>query len=125
MIEWWGEDGLYHVTKCTGDLCPGGKWRSEGVDVNGKSFAVEGEYLKVEPPRYLCFTWRHDWEENTAVTTVELEFQKTAEGTLLKLKHHGFTSESSRDDHEKGWKRVLGWLRGYMEKKSALRATRA
>ena len=116
--QWWGEDGLYCVTKWKGELREGGKWRSEGVSAQGKNFAVEGEYLRVEPPRFLSFTWRHDWEEHSSTTIVELEFQKTATGTLLKLRHHGFTSQSSRDDHKNGWGRVLGWLTGYVEKPS-------
>ncbi len=118
MLEWWGEEGFFHATKCTSDVRPGGKWRMECVNAAGKHKTVEGEYLRVESPKYLSFTWKHDWDESNCITTVELTFQKTAKGTLLKLKHHGFTSQTSRDDHKNGWPRVLGWLCGYTEKKS-------
>jgi len=123
MVEWWGEDGFYRVTKWRADLRVGGKWRSDGVSADGKKFAVEGEYLRFDPPKYLSFTWKHDWEENSSVTTVELELHPTRRGTLLKLKHHGFTVQASRDDHKKGWARVLGWLRGYMEKSELTRTS--
>jgi uncharacterized protein YndB with AHSA1/START domain len=123
VVEWWGEEGLYGVKKWTCDVRVGGKWRAEGVKKDGQDFSVEGEYLKVDPPKYLSFTWsKPTWAEDCGMTTVELEFQKTAKGTLLKLKHHGFTNQAIRDDHKQGWPRVLGWLSAYVSKKAPLRA---
>ena len=55
--RWWGQNGLYHVTKSTSDVRPGGKWRSDGVGADGTTFYVEGEYLEVDPPRLLVHTW--------------------------------------------------------------------
>ena len=55
--RWWGQDGLYHVTKSTMDVRPGGKWRSDGRGADGTDFYVEGEYLEVDPPRLLVHTW--------------------------------------------------------------------
>ena len=57
LPKWWGQTGLYHVTKSTMDLRPGGKWRSDGIGADGKAFYVEGEYLEVDPPRLLVHTW--------------------------------------------------------------------
>jgi uncharacterized protein YndB with AHSA1/START domain len=115
FAAWWGEDGLYRVTKWTGDLRPGGKWRSDGLLADGSPFYVEGEYLKVDPPNALSFTWRHDWDEKLSETIVHLEFHKTKEGTLLKLRHSGFATDKALDDHKKGWARVLGWLSTHLE----------
>ncbi len=52
LPKWWGQTGMYHVTKSTMDVRPGGKWRSDGVGADGKTFYVEGEYLEVDPPSY-------------------------------------------------------------------------
>ena len=38
LPKWWGQSDLYHVTKSTMDVRPGGKWRSDGVDTAGKTF---------------------------------------------------------------------------------------
>ena len=122
IVEWWGEEGFYRLKNWTADLRVGGKWHCEGVRPDGTEKSVGGEYLKIEPAKYLSFTWANPtWAEGSGVTTVEIEFHKTAKGTLLKLKHYGFTDQSLRDDHQKGWTRVLGWSKAYVEKKALLR----
>jgi uncharacterized protein YndB with AHSA1/START domain len=57
MPLWWGQKGMYRVTNSNLDVKIGGKWRSEGVGEDGKTFYVEGEYLEVDPPRRLVHTW--------------------------------------------------------------------
>ena len=53
MSQWWGEKGLYRVTENHSDLRPGGKWSS----ADGKPFSVDGEYLEIDRPRLLVYTW--------------------------------------------------------------------
>jgi uncharacterized protein YndB with AHSA1/START domain len=119
LLEWWGDGELCRGDHWHCDLRPGGKWRAEMVGKDGKKNCnVEGEYLRVEPPKFLSFTWRLDRDEDGTVTTVEVEFRATSKGTLLKLKHYGFVSQAIRDEHEKGWATVVGWLRSYVEKKA-------
>ncbi len=48
---WWGSDDMYRTTKHTADLRVGGKWRSEGKGKDGNEFAVEGEFVEIDPPR--------------------------------------------------------------------------
>ena len=36
MPQWWGQSGLYTLTKSTMDVRPGGKWRSGGAVVMRK-----------------------------------------------------------------------------------------
>lgn len=115
LLAWWGDDATYRGTRWERDLRVGGKWRSEGQAASGKSFAVWGEYTRVEPPRVLAFTWIHDWDEGKRPeTNVLIELSRTASGTHLRLTHSGFASEPMRDDHHKGWKQVLGWLQRYL-----------
>jgi len=57
MTRWWGQSGMYRITEWKADLRPGGKWSSVGVDADGTSFRVDGEYLEVDPPRLLVHTW--------------------------------------------------------------------
>ena len=75
LPKWWGQTGLYHVTKSTMDVRPGGKWRSDGVGADGKTFYVEGEYLEVDPPRLLVHTWiaSYSGPEKTEKTVVRWE----------------------------------------------------
>lgn len=130
LPKWWGRSDLYRVTKSTADFRPGGKWRSEGVDADGKSFYVEGEYLEVDPPHLVVHTWIGSYDGPHAQKTVvrwELEPhtvhglhpsgpKKSGTGTLVRVRHEGFAGNfASANSHGEGWKRVLGWLEAYVE----------
>jgi uncharacterized protein YndB with AHSA1/START domain len=126
LPRWWGQDGLYRVTKTSIDLRPGGKWRSDGVGADGKTFYVEGEYLEVDPPRLLVHTWVGSFHTTKTVVRWELEAQnvhglapngpkKAGTGTLLRIHHEGFAGDlESAKSHTDGWKRVLGWLEAFV-----------
>lgn len=127
--RWWGQQGLYRITDWQGDVRPGGKWRSSGVDAKGAQFHVEGEYLEVDPPHLLVHTWIKSWtgSERTVVRW-ELEPrpvhglqrhgpQRVGTGTLVRIRHDGF-NPATRDaaDHGRGWILVLGWMQSFVEK---------
>jgi uncharacterized protein YndB with AHSA1/START domain len=128
LPRWWGHASLYQVTKSTMDVRPGGKWRSEGVGADGKTFHVEGEYLEVDPPRLLVHTWigSYDGGKKTVVRW-ELEAQnvhglapsgpkKSGTGTLVRVRQEGFAGDLQwASSHGEGWKRVLGWLEAFVE----------
>ena len=117
-LAWWGDDSTYRGTRMESDLRVGGKWRTEGKSTEGKAFAVSGTYTRVDPPRALGFTWNHDWGGSTLPEThVLVELIPTSSGTHLSITHSGFTDARERDDHNRGWGRVLGWLRTYMQKR--------
>jgi uncharacterized protein YndB with AHSA1/START domain len=119
--------GLYHVTKSTMDVRPGGKWRSDGVGADGKEFYVEGEYLEVDPPRKLVHTWIGSYT-GTQKTVVRWELQpqtvnalhpsgpkKSGTGTLVRVTQEGFAGNLEQAKaHGEGWKRVLGWLEKFV-----------
>lgn len=95
MIQWMGRSA---------DLDP----RSGGVlrcDINGRDVAL-GEYVELEPPRRLVFTW--GWDSEDPVTppgssTVEVELTPEGEGTLLRLTHRDLPSAESAEKHRGGW----------------------
>lgn len=127
LPKWWGQDGLYRVTRSTMDVRPGGKWRSEGVGADGTQFYVEGEYLQVDPPKLLVHTWVSSYDSARTVVRWELEPQpvhglhpagprKSGTGTLVRVRQEGFgTNVESARSHGEGWKRVLGWLQAFVE----------
>jgi uncharacterized protein YndB with AHSA1/START domain len=129
MPLWWGQKGLYRVTKSTFDVRVGGKWRSEGVGDDGTTFYVEGEYLEVDPPRRLVHTWMGSYSGPLkTVVRWELEPQdlhglhpagpkKSGTGTLVRVRQDGFAGvPEAASSHGDGWKRVLGWLVAFAEK---------
>ena len=91
------------------DLRVGGRYRIEGP---GAGMAVAGEYVAVEPPHRLVFTWR--WEGEPDETLVTVELTSTGTGTELLLVHERFTDDVQREEHARGWSdcldRLPGWL---------------
>jgi uncharacterized protein YndB with AHSA1/START domain len=92
------------------DLRVGGRFRIDGP---GAGTAVAGEYVAVDPPRRLVFTWRWDGELDETLVTVELRPIQT--GTELVLVHERFATEALRDDHAKGWADCLDRMPGWLE----------
>jgi uncharacterized protein YndB with AHSA1/START domain len=129
MPLWWGQKGLYRITEWKADLRVGGKWSSDGMGADGKSFRVEGEYLEIDPPRLLVHTWLPSWAHPVkTVVRWELEPQsvhglhpngprKAGTGTLVRVRQEGFAGNIAvATGHSEGWTRVLGWLHRFAEK---------
>ncbi len=127
--QWWGQKGLYRPTESHSDLRPGGKWSGSGLSADGSSYHVEGEYLEIDPPHRLSYTWKASWcHPLETLVHWELESrevhalqhrgpQKVGTGTLLKLRHQGFRGEEKvLAGHRQGWERVLGWVQAFAEK---------
>lgn len=116
LPQWWGQSGMYRVTRMESDLRVKGKWKSIGVGADGKSFAVGGEYVEIDPPRRLVYTWAYSWGE-APETTVAWDLVATDAGTLVKLRHSGFAGQAAAaNDHAQGWLRVFSWVRAFVER---------
>jgi uncharacterized protein YndB with AHSA1/START domain len=101
MVTWMGIAALL-------DPRPGGTLR---IEANGRD-VVLGEYLEVEPPRRVVFTWGFDGEGPPVPpgsSRVEVTFERDGGGTLLKLHHHGLTP-AARELHDEGWAHYLARL---------------
>jgi uncharacterized protein YndB with AHSA1/START domain len=90
------------------DPRPGGGFR---VDM-GPNGWVGGEYVTVEPPSRVVFTW--GWEHDPLVppgtTRVEVTFVPDGAATILRLRHSGFATDAVRDQHRDGWEYLLSRL---------------
>lgn len=86
------------------DPRPGGVYR---VDVSPNDVAV-GEYVELDPPRRVVFTW--GWEGSEHVppgsSTVEVTLTPDGDGTIVRLVHRGLP-EAAVPEHAEGWKHFL------------------
>ena len=127
-VQWWGQKGLYRVSKSHADVRVGGTWYTSGVGADGTEFTVSGQYLEVDPPRLLVHTWNPSYSNlHETVVRWELEPQevhglqsrgpsKVGTGTLVRIRHSGFAGNvKACQDHGEGWKRVLGWMQQFVE----------
>jgi uncharacterized protein YndB with AHSA1/START domain len=88
------------------DAQPGGVYK---IDLNGVD-AVIGEYLEVDPPHRLKFTWSCIGRDHTVpddLSTVEIELIPSGDGTLVRVTHRG-PDRAGRDRHDAGWNYYLG-----------------
>ncbi len=96
MIQWMGRSVEL-------DARPTGALR---CDMNGRNVAG-GEYLVVDPPRRVVFTWGWEGEDSTVEpggSTVEVLLAPDGDGTHLRLVHSGLPTEESAERHEHGWR---------------------
>jgi uncharacterized protein YndB with AHSA1/START domain len=114
VTAWWGSDDLYRTTEWTGEARVGGPWQARGVGADGHTFGVGGEFLEVDAPHTLTYTWKPDWDGGK-VTTVRYRLDPIEGGTRVTIRHVGFDSPESCSSHSDGWIRVLGWLKGHAE----------
>jgi uncharacterized protein YndB with AHSA1/START domain len=128
IMQWWGQKGMYRGKEWKADVRPGGKWSNLGVNEKGEEFTVSGEYLEVDPPRLLVYTWLASWT-GSLKTTVRWELEpkeihglqangprKAGVGTLLRIRHEGFgPAPEACANHAQGWTRVLAWMQAFVE----------
>ena len=100
---------LWMGTSAEMDPQPGGVYR---VNVMGEHMA-RGEYVAVEPPSRVAFTW--GWEDEDAsvrpgASTVEVTLEPDGDGTLVRLVHRNLPDEESRQRHGMGWDHYLSRL---------------
>jgi len=90
------------------DPRPGGVYR---VWMDADRVA-RGEFLEIEPPRRVVFTW--GWEGNDDLppgsTTVELSLQADGDATILLLRQSGLPDGEVAAMHEEGWIMFTGRL---------------
>jgi uncharacterized protein YndB with AHSA1/START domain len=101
MVDWMGVAAML-------DPRPGGTFR---VEANGRDIVL-GEYVEVEPPHRVVFTWGFDGPDPFVApgsTRVEVTLQPDGDGTVLTLVHHGL-EDGARDPHAEGWTHYLARL---------------
>ncbi len=97
MARWMGVDHKL-------DPVPGGVFL---VDVNGRDTTM-GEYLEVDAPRRVVFTW--GWRDSTELppgsSTVEVDLIPDGDATVVQLVHRGLPP-GPMASHAEGWGHYL------------------
>lgn len=100
LLRWMGKEADI-------DPRPGGKF---WLDITGSDIAV-GEYVEVDRPTKLVFTW--GWEGSTDVppgsSVVTFNLSEEGDETVVELVHAGLPGGAS-DQHVEGWTRYLPLL---------------
>ena len=114
LIHWWGLKG-FSMPSHKMDIHPGGIYRCDLKDKNGKDHWVRGVYKEMIEPSHLAFT--HAWEENgelTPETLVTVELYEDEGQSRMVFHQAGFSTLEERDNHEEGWTSSFDRLDQYL-----------
>ena len=99
---WWGMTASF-------DPRPGGEYRIEVIP----GHTASGEFVELDAPRRLVYTFGWEAGENDAnptppgSSTIEIELVPEGVGTVLNFTHRGLTSAEASESHSKGWDHYL------------------
>jgi uncharacterized protein YndB with AHSA1/START domain len=91
------------------DPRPGGSLRIV-MAFPDRTRVIEGEYLALERPHRLTFSWRPQWREPESVVTVS--FEPRGDGETLMTIVHSQLPPASVPDYQRGWGSVCAQLGG-------------
>ncbi len=100
-------DWILQGGSATLDVRVGGSYEMD-MHYNGKGYPHHGEYLEVEPPSRLVFTWISEGT-NWKPSIVTIELFARGEDTELVLTHEGLPDAGSAESHQGGWEEIVTW----------------
>jgi uncharacterized protein YndB with AHSA1/START domain len=103
LAKWWGPHG-FTTPEMDLDLRVGGVYRFAMQPPDGDLFHLTGEFLEIDPPSRLAYTFR--WEEpdpDDRETVVRLSLDDVGGATELSLSHGEFATEARVSLHRSGW----------------------
>jgi uncharacterized protein YndB with AHSA1/START domain len=113
--RWWGPR-LFTTPEIELDLRAGGRYRFTMQPPEGERFHVSGEFLEIDPPSWLSYTFR--WDEPTPddrETVVELTVDQFGAATVLSLWQGEFATGERLVLHRHGWTDSLDKLTALLE----------
>jgi uncharacterized protein YndB with AHSA1/START domain len=104
LLSWWGPAGV-RCTRAEVDLRVGGRYRLGNALPDGREVFIVGEFLQVEPPTLLVYTW---WLEADALDAapaerVSVRFEARGSATEVVVVHERIAEESTKRGHTEGW----------------------
>lgn len=120
----WSNPESLRIWMCPGEVARaevemdfrvGGRFRI--VMFGEREYAQHGEYLEIDPPKRLSFTWVSEWlPEDQAQTRVDVTLEPAGDGeTRIRVVHEALPAGDSYDGHERGWADILRRLDEHLE----------
>jgi uncharacterized protein YndB with AHSA1/START domain len=103
LRRWFHGEPEWETPTAEVDLRVGGSLRLVMRDPKaGEDHGASGEYMVVDPPRRLAFTWKWD-DQDSERQLIELEFTESGGATTVRMTSHGIATEERVDSHREGW----------------------
>lgn len=102
LRRWWHAEHDWETSVAEVDLRVGGALRVVMRNPrDGAEYGGGGQYLEIDPPRRLVFTWY--WDGNDTRQLIEIDFEEADGATTVRFSHRDLWSEEAVRDHEGGW----------------------
>ncbi len=111
LRRWWHAEHDWETTLAEVDLRVGGAVRIVMRDPEKDvEYGGGGQYLEIDPPRRLVFTWY--WDGNDTRQVIEVDFEEADGATTVRFTHRDLWDEEAVRDHEDGWSNCFDNLDG-------------
>lgn len=103
LAKWWGPHG-FTTPEIHLDLRVGGSYRFTMQPPDGAAFHLSGDFLEVQPPDRISFTFR--WDEpdpDDRQTVVVLSLSTVGGATAVSLSQGEFATAGRLELHRRGW----------------------
>jgi len=89
------------------------------IEDSGASLYVTGQFIELERPRRLRFTWScSDWADPSVQSEVRVLLEDHGAGqTLMTIEHEQLPPEQA-DRHQRGWGAIAGQLAGTLSRRA-------
>lgn len=122
--QWMKPEPGMVVPRASMDVRVGGRFRIQMKTAEGEFVTAVGVFQEVKAPERLVYTW--DWEKDGSgeefgevegkTSLVTVEFLKRGERTEMVLIHSRLATVETRDNHARGWGRIVENLATFVEK---------
>ena len=100
---WWGPPGGRCLDAVV-DLRVGGKYRIDNELPDGSTVLIEGEFLAIDDPSSLSYTWSTTGGE---AEVVSVRFEERGSGTEVIVTHRRIGTSTTKQEHKRGWDACL------------------
>ena len=103
LVKWWGPQN-FTIPAAELSLSEGGRYRFRMAPPDGEPFHLSGEFLEIDPPWRLVYTFlREEPTPDDRETVVDLSLGSTGEATRLVLSQGPFLTDERLELHRSGW----------------------
>lgn len=112
LMAWWGPRGV-RCSDAQVDLRIGGHYRIDNVLPDGSTITIQGQFLALDPPNSLAYSWTVGPDEGPA-EQVTVRFEAQGDETEVLIVHERIADQRTYADHEGGWWGCLDGLAEYI-----------
>ena len=107
MARWWGPQG-FTAPSVELDVRVGGAYRIEMQPSEGDAFFLAGEFIEVEAPKRLSYTFRYELpDRDDRETVVVFALDDHDKSTSVSVDQGDFLTEARLALHRQGWTQSL------------------